>query len=192
LLKRFQKWVTAKAGTDQALWALALTSFLESAFMPFPVEAVSLPVMMANLRRVWLVALIATTASVTGGALGYAIGLFLFDTVGVWLIKMYGLTDAFQLAQAHFTQWGWTWVMIGGITPMPYKVISIASGVASLSFVTFMAASLVSRGIRFAAFACCFWFFGQRLQVYLERHSGLISFSMILLMLAGFAVMLLF
>jgi membrane protein YqaA with SNARE-associated domain len=192
LLARLQKWVADKASTDQALWVLGMVSFLESALIPFPVEAVSIPVMLANIRCVWLVALIATVTSVVGGMLGYAIGLFLFDTLGMWLLNMYGLLEQFVEVQAEFREWGWTWVMIGGITPVPYKVISIASGVASLSFFTFMAASIISRGIRFAVFALAFWYFGDRLKVMGEKHGGLISAGVILLLIAGFAGMILF
>lgn len=192
MLARLQKWMSDKASTDQALWVLGMVSFLESALIPFPVEAVSIPVMLANIRRIWLVALIATVTSVAGGVLGYTIGMFLFDTLGMWLLRMYGLLEQFGQAQAEFREWGWTWVMIGGITPVPYKVISIASGVASLSFLTFMAASIISRGIRFAAFALGFWYFGERLQVIGEKHGALISAVVILLLIAGFAVMFLF
>ncbi len=188
LLKRFHDWVSAKASSDQALWALALVSFMESAFLPFPVEAISIPVMLANLRRVWLVALIATAASVAGGALGFLIGLFLFDTLGTLILDMYGLLEKANGMQADFRDWGWIWVMIGGITPVPYKVISIASGMASLSFGTFLLASLISRGIRFSFFACCFWIFGERLQVYLEKNSALISALVLVLMIGGFGV----
>lgn len=189
MFNNLQKWVADKASSDQALWTLALTSFLESAFIPFPVEAVSIPVMLCNLKRIWLVALIATAASVAGGVLGFVIGMFLFDTLGMWLLQMYGLLESFGRVQAEFREWGWAWVMIGGITPVPYKVISIASGVASLSFATFLAASVISRGIRFAAFACCFWYFGERLQALMVKHGSLVSALVIVLLIAGFLVM---
>lgn len=189
MFKRLQSWVADKAATDQALWTLATASFLESAMVPFPIEALSIPVMLAQVRRVWLVALVATLSSAAGGAVGYLIGMFLFDTLGIWLLKMYGLLDTFAQVQAEFRANGWYWVMIGGITPVPYKVISIASGVAQLSFGVFMAASLLSRGIRFAAFAWCFWLFGERLQVFLEKHAGLVSASVLGLLVAGFGVM---
>ena len=188
MLERFQKWVIAKASSDQALWALALVSFMESAFLPFPVEAVSIPVMLANLKRIWLVAFIATAASVLGGAVGYVIGYVFFDTVGSWILETYGLLEKATAMQADFREWGWTWVMIGGLTPLPYKVISIAAGMAALSFFSFFAASVLSRGIRFAFFAVCFYFFGERLQEFMQRHRNLVSASVIILLAAGFAV----
>ena len=179
-----------KAATDQALWVLALISFLESAILPFPVEAVSLPVMLANIRRIWLVAFIATIASVLGGIVGYAIGRLFFDNVGIWILNMYGLLDRAIELQADYRNWGWTWVMLGGITPLPYKVISIASGMASLSLSSFIAASLISRGIRFAFFAFCFHFFGERLQLFMRKHGRAISILVIVLLVVGFALIL--
>ena len=188
MLERFHQWVREKAATGQALWALAWVSFLESAFLPFPVEAISIPVMLANLKRIWLVALIATLSSVAGGAVGYAIGASLFDTLGIWLLEMYGLMDNAVALQKDYQTWGWTWVMVGGITPLPYKVISIASGMASLSLGSFIAASVISRGIRFAFFAGCFSLFGERLQSFIEDHGSAVSASIFVLLALGFAV----
>ena len=144
-----------------ALRSVALVSFAESAILPIPVDAVTLPVMLADRRRAWRVAWIATLASVLGGAVGYGLGLLLYDTLVTWLI-------------------------VGAVTPIPYKLIAIASGVEQLDFALFLAISLVGRGGRFLAFAALAWHFGDRLRRLLDRHAALAGWLALLLLVGGF------
>lgn len=176
-----------KAGTRRALWVLAAVSFSESALLPLPVDAVVIPLMLADRRKVWRVALIATLASVAGGAAGYAIGMFLYETLGRWLIDLYGLHESFIGLQEDLGRTGWLWVVVGGISPLPYKLVAIACGLLKFSFPMFLAVSAASRGVRFLAIGLFFRHFGPRLRVFMDRNGPLVGWSMLLLLAGGFA-----
>jgi membrane protein YqaA with SNARE-associated domain len=187
VFQRIYQWVMAKAGTRQAVWVLAVVSFSESALLPLPVDAVVIPLMLADRQRVWRVALIATLASVAGGAAGYAIGMFLYETLGRWLIDFYGLGDSFLGLQEDLGRTGWAWVAVGGISPLPYKLVAIACGLLKFSFPMFLAVSAASRGIRFLVIAVLFHQFGPRMRVFLDNNGPLVGWSMLLLLAGGFA-----
>ena len=186
MFDKLYNWTLRQAKSNRALWALGCVSLAESAFLPIPIEALTIPLMMANLRRVWLVALVATAGSVAGGALGYAIGYYLYEGLGSWLLEIYGYQGQFESFRSQFHEFGWWIVLTGGITPIPYKVVSIASGVAQISFPVFILASALSRGVRFAAFALLFWFFGPRVQDFLDRYKALVGVGVTVVLVAGF------
>ncbi|WP_197282208.1 YqaA family protein [Dethiosulfatarculus sandiegensis] len=163
-------------------------SLFESSILPIPIEVVTIPLFMADRKRVWLVALVATLGSVLGGILGYAIGYHLYEGLGRWLLEFYGYQNEFNSLQEKFREAGWYVVMVGGITPIPYKVVSIASGFARLAFPVFMAASLVSRSLRFLAFALLFYFFGPSVRYLLGKHGALLGWVVLSLLIAGFLV----
>jgi membrane protein YqaA with SNARE-associated domain len=185
---RLYQWTIKRAKTSLALWALALVSFAESAILPIPIEVITIPLFMAERKRVWRVALVATVGSVLGGMLGYAIGHYLYETLGSWLLNFYGYQNEFNSLQEKFRHSGCYVVMVGGITPIPYKVVSIASGVAKLSFPVFVAASFASRGLRFLAFALLFYYFGPSVRYFLEKHGPLLGWGVLGLLIAGFLV----
>jgi len=169
-----------------ALRSVALVSFAESAILPIPVDAVTLPVMLADRRRAWRVAWVATAASVLGGAVGYGLGLLLYETLVTWLIEFYGWQESFAAVRQDFHDNGVLIVAIGALTPIPYKLIAIASGVEQLDFALFLAISLVGRGVRFLAFAALVWHFGDRLRRLLDRHAALAGWLALLLLVGGF------
>jgi len=189
MLRRAYDWMMRLAAHHRAGWALAVVSFLESSVFPIPPDALLVPMGLANRHRVWWYATIATIASVLGGMAGYAIGYFLYDTVGQAILDFYGMQEKF----ATFTQWynenGAAIVLFAGITPFPYKVITIASGVTGLDLLTFTAASVVARGLRFYLLAALLWWFGPTARRILERYLGWITLAFGILLVGGFLLL---
>jgi membrane protein YqaA with SNARE-associated domain len=142
---------------------------------------------LADRAKAWRIALVATLASVAGGLLGYAIGSLFFDALGQPILEFYGKADKFDEFAVMYNDWG-AWVVFGaGVTPFPYKVITIASGVTRLDLLVFVLASVAARGIRFFAVAGLLWYFGPPIRRLLEKHLGLISIVFFVLLLGGFA-----
>jgi membrane protein YqaA with SNARE-associated domain len=170
-----------------ALRLVALVSFAESALLPIPVDAVTLPVMLADPARVWRVVWVASLASVLGGAVGYGVGLLLYETLVRWLIDFYGWQESFAAVRQDFHDHGATIVAIGAVTPIPYKLIALASGVERLDFTLFLAISILGRGGRFLFFGALVWWFGPDVRRLLDRHSGAVGWAVLLLLIGGFA-----
>ncbi len=176
------------AGHRHALWVLAVVSFVESSIFPIPPDVLLLPMVLAAPRRAWAIAGVCTVASVLGGLAGYGIGYALFETVGRPLIDLYGYGEKFSQFRGMYHDWG-AWIVAGaGITPFPYKVITIASGVVALDPVTFTLASLISRGARFYAQAALLWYFGPPIRDFVERNLGLAATVFFVLLLGGFVL----
>ena len=179
----------AQAEQPYALWMLALIAFVESSIFPIPPDVLLLPMVLAARRRAWLIATVATVASVAGGMLGYAIGALLFETVGRPILELYGYLERFTEFRAAYNDWG-AWIVFGaGLTPFPYKVITIASGVTGLDLVTFTVASVLSRGLRFFAEAALLWWFGQPIRRFIETNLGWLTGLFFVLLLGGFLVL---
>ncbi len=186
---RLYDWTMRVGDTPGARWVLAAVSFSESAFLPLPVDAVSIPLMLANRHKIWLICLIGTISSVAGGILGYAIGSLLFETVGRWILDLYGLSAAFAQFKARLAKTGWIWVVVGGLTPLPYKVISIAAGVIDLSLGTFLVASIAARGARFGAIGLMLWWFGPAIRDFIQRRAALAGWIVLVLLVGGFVAL---
>ncbi len=186
MLRRLYDWAMDLAGHRHALWALAAVAFIESSVFPVPPDILLIPMVLAARERAWRIAAVTTVASVVGGGLGYLIGAALFETVGRPLLEFYGQMESFQEFQALYNEWG-AWIVAGaGFTPFPYKVITIASGVADLDPVVFMAASAVSRGARFFLVAALLWKFGPPIRTFLEKHLPLLAGLFFVLLFGGF------
>ncbi len=170
-----------------ALRAVALVSFAESAILPVPVDAVTLPVMLADRTRLWRVVWVASLASVLGGLVGYGLGYLLYETLVTWLIEFYGWQDAFAEVRQDFQRQGALIIAIGALSPVPYKLIAIASGVERLDLLLFAAISALGRGGRFLAFGLLAWHFGPRLRQVLDRHAHWIGWLVLALLVGGFA-----
>jgi len=176
------------AAHRHALWALALVSFVESSVFPIPPDILIIPMVLAARERAFRIAAVATVASVLGGLAGYGIGYFLYETVGRPLIAFYGYADKFSDFQGYYNEWG-AWIVGGaGLTPFPYKVITIASGVTALDPVVFMVASLVSRGLRFFIVAWLLWRFGAPVRDFIEKNLGALATAFFVLLLGGFVL----
>ncbi len=179
----------AQAASPHALWILALISFVESSLFPIPPDVLLIPMVLAAPRRAWLIAGVCTVSSVVGGMLGYAIGALLFDAIGRPVLEFYGYLDKFAEFQARYNEWG-AWIVFGaGLTPFPYKVITIASGVTGLNLTTFMIASVLARGLRFFLVAALLWYFGEPIRRFIENNLGWLTVLFFVLLLGGFLVL---
>ena len=186
MLRRLYDWTLGFAGHRHAMPAMATVSFVESSFFPIPPDVMMIPMIMARRELAWRIAIVATISSVLGGALGYLIGYGLYESLGQPILELYGQAERFAEFQETFNELGW-WLVIGaGITPFPYKVITIASGVTALDFGTFMLASLVGRAGRFFLVAGLLWAFGPPIRHFIEKHLGLVALVFFVMLFAGF------
>ena len=186
MLQRLYDWTMGLAGHRHALWVLAAVAFIESSVFPIPPDVLIIPMVLAAPARAWRIALVATVASVLGGGLGYLIGAALFETLGRPLLEFYGQIGKFDEFRQIYDEWG-AWIVAGaGFTPFPYKVVTIASGVAGLDPVTFVAASAVSRGARFFLVAALLWKFGPPIRVFIERYLPHLAWAFFILLIGGF------
>jgi membrane protein YqaA with SNARE-associated domain len=189
MLRRLYDWTMRMAAHRHADWALAAVSFLESSFFPIPPDVIMIPMVLAQRARTWWITLNCTVASVIGGLFGYAIGFFLFDALGGPLLDFYGLNEKFAEFQDSYNEWGAWIVFIAGVTPFPYKVITIASGVTKLDIVTFTGASILARGLRFFIVAGLLWWIGPPIREFIERRLGLVFTVFVVLLVGGFAAL---
>lgn len=166
---------------------LALIVFLEAMIIPIFPEIMLAPMIVADRRRAWRLATICTIASVTGGLAGYAIGYFLFDTIGKAIIDFYGAGDGFASLTQQFNDNGPLMVLIGALSPIPYKVITITSGVAGLDLWTFIFYGLLGRGLRYFVPCGLFYFFGTVANKFIEKHKAAAGWAMVILVIVGFA-----
>lgn len=187
MIRALYDWTLTLAQHPRALWALALVAFVESSVFPIPPDILMIPMIVAAPRRAFLIATVATVASVLGGMLGYGIGLYLYDSVGLPILEFYGKTGQFETFRTSYNDWGAWAVLIAGVTPFPYKVITILSGATGLSLPVFMVASVVARGLRFFVVAALLWQFGAPIRDFIERRLGLMFTLAMALLLGGFA-----
>lgn len=186
-MKRFYDWSLRMARHRHAERALAAACFAESSFIPMFPEVMLLPMILAERAKAWRYAAICTVSSVLGGIAGYLIGLLLFEAVGEPLLRLYGMSGDFQQIAAKYNDYGWLMVLIGGgITPIPYKVITIASGLTQLDFVTFVLASIVARGVRFALPCGIIYFFGEHAKRLMEERGKTAFWIAVALVVIGF------
>ena len=175
MLQRFYTWMMKYSNHPQAPWVLASIAFMESSFFPLPPDPLYMGMLMANPQRSWRLATLCTVSSVIGGLLGYYIGYTLFESLGEWIIQTYKLGESFQRLRLGFQEWGFWLIALKGLTPIPYKLVTIASGVVHLNLMTFMAASVIARGFRFFLLAGLFWKFGPSIRDYIEKNLLLIT-----------------
>ena len=187
LRKVYQKVLTA-AAHRHAKWWLALVAFIESSIFLIPPDVMLIPMVLANRSQWWRLALTATIASVMGGLAGYAIGLFLYETIGNVVIGFYAYGDKFLEYMDIYEEWG-GWAVFGaGLTPFPYKVITIASGVVKIDLSVFILMSLIARGIRFFSVAGLLYYFGESAKLLIEKYFGLITVLFFIILVAGFFI----
>ncbi len=189
MLHRLYMRTLALAASPRAPWWLAIIAFAESSFFPIPPDALLIPMALARPDRAWRLAAICTVASVTGGALGYFIGYAIFDQLARPLIEFYGYGDRFVAFQALYTRYGLWVILIKGLTPIPYKIVTIASGAAGFSFPVFMAASLATRGARFFIVAALLRTFGTPIRDFIERRLTLVTSLLAVGILGGFLML---
>jgi len=186
-MRSLYDWMMRQAASERAPTALFWVSFIESSVFPIPPDVMLIPMAIANRLKAWWYATMATIGSVLGGLLGYAIGYFLFDMVGQPILSFYGYGDKFQEFAAQYNEYGAWIVFMAGLTPFPFKVITIASGTTSMNIFVFLLASIVGRASRFFAVAALLYFFGQPIREFIERYFGILTVLFFVLLVGGFA-----
>jgi membrane protein YqaA with SNARE-associated domain len=174
------------ASHRHALWVLAFVAFIESSVFPIPPDVLMIPMIIARPARAFLIAAVATIASVAGGVAGYAIGYGAFELVGRPVLEFYGKDVYFAEFSTRYAEWGAWAVLIAGVTPFPYKVITILSGATALSLPVFILASIVARALRFFIVAALLWKFGAPIRDFIEKRLGLVFIVFMVLLIGGF------
>lgn len=186
MLRRLYDWTIGLAATPYALWALAIVAFVESSFFPIPPDLLLIPMIIAQPRRAFVIAGVALVSSVLGGIAGYAIGALAFDSIGEPILSSLGKADSMAEFNTRFNDLGFWPVLIAGITPFPYKVITIMSGWTGLPLGTFIVTSIIARGLRFFIVAALLWKFGAPIRDFIERRLGLVFIAFVVILLGGF------
>jgi len=188
MLRRLYDWTITMADHPRALWVLAAFSFVESSVFPIPPDVLMIPMILARPSRAWLIALVALVSSVIGGLLGYAIGALAYDQIGQPILEALGKGDAMAEFSTRFNNVGFWAVLTAGVTPFPYKVITIMSGWTAMPLGTFIATSILARGLRFFIVAALLWKFGAPIRDFIERRLGLVTILFVVLLFGGFYV----
>ena len=189
MLRRLYDWVIRLAGHPRAIPILGVVSFLESSFFPIPPDVMLIPMVLANRDKAFRIALVCTVCSVLGGLLGYAIGYYFFETIGEWVVRTYGLQSGLATFRAGFAEYGIWIILIKGLTPIPYKLVTIASGAAHFDLFTFVWASIVTRGVRFFVVAALLWKFGEPIRAFIEKRLTLVTWLFLIALVGGFIVL---
>lgn len=188
MIRRLYDWTMQLAASRHAMWALAIVAFLESSVFPIPPDVLMIPMILARPSRAFVIAGLATVASVLGGLAGYWIGFGLFEQVGRPVLEFYGKDAYFEDFAERYNAWGAWAVLIAGVTPFPYKVITILSGATGLNLWVFMIASAIARALRFFIIAGLLWKFGAPVRVFIEKRLGILFTLFIILLVGSFAL----
>lgn len=186
MLRGLYDWTLRLADHPRALWALAIVSFVESSVFPIPPDVLMIPMILAAPRKAWLIASVALVSSVLGGLLGYAIGHFAFEQIGQPILASLGKADAMEAFNTRFNDFGFWTVLGAGITPFPYKVITIMSGWTGMPLMTFVATSILARGLRFFIVAALLYRFGEPIRDFIEKRFGLVATVFLVLLFGSY------
>ncbi len=186
MLRSLYDWTLRLAAGKHALWALAAVAFVESSFFPIPPDVLMIPMIIAAPHRAFRIAAVAMVASVLGGMLGYAIGAFAFEQIGQPILESLGKTEQIEAFNERFNDFGFWAVLVAGLTPFPYKVITIMSGWTGLPFWTFMVTSIIARGGRFFLVAGLLWKYGEPIRYFIERRLGILLLLFLTLLIGSF------
>jgi membrane protein YqaA with SNARE-associated domain len=173
MLRRLYDWCIAAADKPYALWLMGAVSFAESSFFPIPPDVMLIPMSLARPQRAWMYALVCTVTSVAGGVVGYAIGALLYDSIGQWLIQLYGYGDKVEAFRASYAEYGAWIILLKGLTPIPYKIVTITSGFADYNLWLFVLFSIIARGGRFFIVAIVLNRYGSWIRKTIEQRLGL-------------------
>jgi len=187
MFRRLYDWTLRLAGHRHAVRYMAGVSFAESSFFPIPPDVMLVPLILARRDEAYKIATICTIASVLGGVVGYAIGYFLYDSVGLWLINLYGAHDGVAEMSRWYADWGAAVILVKGLTPIPFKIVTIASGFFQYNFLLFVVLAAITRGARFFLIAWLLKRYGAPMQAFIERRLNLIGFAVLALLVGGVA-----
>lgn len=186
MLRKLYDWTLQKAAHPHAEWWLAAFSFIEASFFPVPPHPLLGLMCLAEPRKAIRFAAIATSASVAGGLLGYAIGALLYESVGTQLLAALGMTESFPVAACYLREYGAEIIMIKGATPIPFKLLTITAGFIGMNLVSFILASIVSRSISFMIVGVLFRLFGRPIKAFIDKYLGLVTAGFVVLVIGGF------
>ena len=184
-LKRTYNWTLEKAQHKNAKWYLSLISFVESSFFPIPPDILLIPMALASKANALFYAFLCTLFSVLGGILGYAIGYFFYNSVGIYIVELYHLENSFNIFEDYYKEFGILIVLGAGITPFPYKFITIASGVFGLNIFLFIIISLIGRGLRFYLIAILLYFFGEKIKLFIDKYFNILTIVFFILLVGS-------
>jgi membrane protein YqaA with SNARE-associated domain len=188
MLRRLYDWCIDAAGKPYAAWVLGAVSFAESSFFPVPPDIMLIPMSLARPERAWFFAAVCTVTSVAGGLFGYFIGAVLYDTLGHWLIALYGYGDKVEAFRQAYAQYGSLIILLKGLTPIPYKIVTITSGFAGYNIGLFVVLSIITRGVRFFVEAFLLNRYGARARSIIEKRLGLWAGLAAVALVIGFIV----
>jgi membrane protein YqaA with SNARE-associated domain len=189
MLHSLYDWTIHFASTPNAVWALAVISFIESSVFPIPPDILLIPMVIAAPDQAWWLATVATAASVAGGFVGYAIGYFAFETLGKRVLRFYGMLDKYLSLEKLYRRWGVWIIIVKGMTPIPYKIVTIASGAFHFNLAKFGLASVVCRSIRFFLLAALLFRFGESIRTFIEGQLTLVSTVFVVALVGGFVAL---
>ena len=184
-LKKTYNWTLEKAQHKNAKWYLSLISFAESSFFPIPPDILLIPMALASKAKALFYAFICTLFSVLGGILGYAIGYFFYNSVGIYIVELYHLENSFNIFEDYYKEFGILIVLGAGITPFPYKFITIASGVFGLNIFLFIIVSIIGRGLRFYLIAILLYFFGEKIKLIIDKYFNILTIVFFILLVGS-------
>jgi membrane protein YqaA with SNARE-associated domain len=188
MLRRLYDWCIAAAGKPHASWIMGAVSFVESSFFPVPPDVMLIPMSLARPDRAYFYATLCTVTSVAGGVLGYIIGAYLYDSVGLWLMQLYGYGDKIEAFRQAYAEWGAWIIVLKGMTPIPYKIVTIASGFAAYPIIPFIFLSFIARGMRFYLVAFLLHRYGPRAREIIEKRLGFWTTVGALIVIVGFVI----
>lgn len=186
MIRKFYDWILKQAEKPCAEWILFAISFAEASFFPIPPDVMLLPMAVARRDRAWRLALVCTAGSVIGGLLGYAIGAFAMATLGQWIIDTYHMQNAFVSFHDGFNKWGVLIILAKGLTPIPFKLVTIASGIAELNLAKFILAAAVTRGFRFFLISALVRKFGEPIKTFIEKYLTWVALGVLAAIVLGF------
>lgn len=186
MFQKLYRWTLTLAESRHAPAALGLVAFAESSFFPVPPDTILVPMSIARPKQAWTFALICTLGSVAGALLGYAIGALLFETVGKWLIHLYGYGARVDEMRELYAQWGWAVILVKGLTPIPFKLVTITSGLLAYNVPLFVFLCLVTRGARFFALALVLKYYGEPIKDLLDKYFGWFLLILLAVVILGF------
>ena len=192
LLRSLYNWTLKKAEHKYSSWILSIVSFSESSFFPIPPDVLLIPMIIAKKTKAWTYALICTLSSVLGGVAGYAIGFFLFNSIGILIVEFYHLSNSFNTFENYYKEYGILIVLGAGFTPFPFKFITIASGVFSLNIFLFILTAFIARGLRFYLLACLLFIFGEKIKILIDKYFNILAVLFFILLLGSFMLIKLF
>lgn len=188
MLRKLYDWTLRQAAHPHATIVMGVISFAESVFFPIPIDILLIPMVIAKRTKAFLYAFVATITSTLGAGFGYLIGAFLFVEIAQPILEIYGYMDKFEIFKSMYNENGIWAVMIGALSPIPFKVVTITSGATGMAIIPFLITSFLARGLRYFLICAILYFFGEKLRYFVEKYMGLIFTLFVILLIGGFVV----